>query len=422
MTPMGRLALLLLLTLPVVAAERRSVPVRMVETPSLRAVPRVTFPTAHFTLVVRRPSGLEGLPDLSGVARFASVKLGSRLVAMAFDAPEGTAALGLLYSGDEEPAVGRARPLGTEGFRIDFEAVDCSGVRCNVSLLDRSARAVTGSLELSHHRRGRAALGGAVREVILVDADADGRFNGGRDRWIAIRRDRVKKVPTLRQPEASLLKEPQIPFAPDGLALMVESVARDGSSLVLVQDRPKMAMAEVLDRRYGEVRAEHFGRFELERASFALKWGLDPTRPVADPPAAWRSMTLTKARVTARQQQKPLLVAFYSETNSWCYRYEYYTFPDREVDSLLRRFVLVRIDVEKDREGTYRQSGARGLPTLMPRDSAGKPVSFRMRNRDPQGKVHDLEQLETMITGWQRPQELAVNLRRILKAAAVDAG
>ncbi|MHC4931503.1 MAG: thioredoxin family protein [Planctomycetota bacterium] len=419
---MGRLALLLFFALPGFAAERRSVPVRMVETPSLRAVPRVTFPTAHFTLVVRRPAGLDGLPDLTAGARFASVRLGSRPIVLAFDAPAGTAALGMLYSAGKEPAVGRARPLGTEGFRIDFEAVACSGVRCNVSLLDRGARAVTGSLELSHHRRGRAALGGAVREVILVDADADGHFNGGRDRWIAIRMDRVKKVPALREPEASLLNEPQIPFAPDGLALMVERVARDGSSLVLVQDRPKMAMAEVLDRRYGEVRAEHFGRFELERASFELKWGLDPTRPVADRPLAWQSMTLTEARVTARKQGKPLLVAFYSETNTWCYRYEYYTFPDKEVDSLLRRFVLVRIDVEKDREGTYRQSGARGLPTLMPRDPAGKPVSFRVRNRDPQGKVHDLEQSETMITGWQRPQELAVNLRRILQAAAVDAG
>jgi hypothetical protein len=54
----------------------------------------------------------------------------------------------------------------------------------------------------------------------------------------------------------------------------------------------------------------------------------------------------------------------------------------------------------------------------MPLTTAGEPVRFTFRSRGRDKKVADLERKESMITGWQRPTELVVNLRRILKACS----
>ena len=87
-------------------------------------------------------------------------------------------------------------------------------------------------------------------------------------------------------------------------------------------------------------------------------------------------------------------------------------------DALLRRFVLINIDVDKDSEQSYEQAGARGLPALVPFTRNGRPVAFKLRALEEDGKVRDLgTEEESMITGWQRPQELIVNLQRILDRA-----
>ena len=194
---------------------------------------------------------------------------------------------------------------------------------------------------------------------------------------------------------------------------MIENVAPDGRSLTLVLDEPKTSVRAILRRRYREVRADHYRAFEREMVDFVQKQQLDPKRPFAKKTVSWKSLTLTKARALARKQKKPLLVNFFTETNAWSYRYDFYTFPDAEVDALLRKFVLVRIDAEKDPEKAYQKNDARGFPTLMPFTSQGNPVTFRVRNSD-----RDLSKKERMITGWQRPQELVINLKRILKACS----
>ena len=145
---------------------------------------------------------------------------------------------------------------------------------------------------------------------------------------------------------------------------------------------------------------------------------LDPRRPRADEPVTWPESSLTEAQARAHDAGRPLLIHFFSETNAWCYRYDFYTFPDREVDALLRLFVLARIDVDKDRAKSYQELGGRGMPTLMPLKASGERISFRLRTRDAEGKIGDLgPKEEQMVTGWQRPQELIVNLKRILDAA-----
>lgn len=406
----------LLLAAAVSAQERQTVVVDLAETPSADSVPRVTFPKAVFTLGETRPGGLDGLPELTEAARFGSASIGGRTLPFAFDAPEGAFALGLCYGGAGEPVRGRARPLRADELAVDFFGVPKGVTRWNVRLVYQGLNLAEAQIEPTFHRRGRAVIHGAVREVLLVDGDGDARYDGPDDRWIALRLDRVSKVNVLRRAESFLLKEPQIPFLKGGLALTVEKVAADGSTLVLVADRPTTDPAEVLARRYREVREAHFADFRAESREFTERMGLDPARPRAAEPAPWLEVPLSEAKTRAKREGKPLLVFFFAETNEWCYRYDYYTFPDREVDRLLRRFVLVRIDVEKDAEHAYQRVGARSLPTLVPFTTAGGPISFTLRHTG-EGQPADLPEPEKMISVWQRPQELATNLKRILAAS-----
>jgi len=416
---MARIPALLLLLASVAAAQGERVGVRLEERRTVSAQPRIAFPQVRLELQSRRPPDLQGIPELSEAGRYARVELGAgRAFHVALDAEGGALALGLLYTGVGKPAIGHARADGQGGLLVDFTDVAAPRIHIDVRLRYRGLELADAALQPSRHRYGRAAIGTLPWDVILIDADGDGRYDGTDDRWIALRRNRAKTTRTLRKPDAMLLSEPQIPFFKDGRALTVGDVAPDGSSLVLRLGRPQMGLADVLRRRYDEVRATHFRRFAREQAAFMARNDLDGKRPRTSDPAPWLDVLLSQAKATARKSGRPLLVHFFTESNAWCFRYDYYTFPDRDVDALLRRFVLVRIDAEKDPERSYEKSGARGLPVLVPLTAEGEPISFRVRSRDENGRVVDLKENEHMIMAWQRPQELEKNLERILARVA----
>ena len=50
----------------------------------------------------------------------------------------------------------------------------------------------------------------------------------------------------------------------------------------------------------------------------------------------------------------------------------------------------------------------------LPLTADGKGIRFRLRHRRADGAVEDLAKKESMVTGWQRPHELVVNLKRML--------
>jgi len=409
-----RPGLLLLVLAGLVSAQGLRATVRLDEVRTTEAQPFVGFPQVEFTPFARRP---RECPErkLSDMARYAVVELGGKRIGLAFDAPEGALALGLLHVGERDAVLGRAR-TAPGGLLVDFADVPGDPVSIDVRLQYEGLRIVRAGLQPSRHRRGKTVLGGVRREVILVDADADGRYDGADDRWIALRPERLNETKALKKTDMLLLREPQVPFDPDGRALMVDEVAADGASLRMILDRPRMTREDVLRRRSAEVRAEHFQQFAKEREAFMARNGMT-ARPTVREAALWADTPLSEAKEMARREGKPLLVFFYTESNPWSFRYDYYTFPDREVDELLRRFVLVRIDAEKDEEQSYAAAGARGLPCLVPFTEEGEAVSFRFRMRDDTGEVSDLTKEERMITGWQRPEEFAENLRRVLKAA-----
>jgi hypothetical protein len=414
-----RILLSLLLLPPILLAQDRSAAdVRLEERRSAEVRPLVLFPRFPLDLQPERPPGFEQVPELSDEGRYASVELGRRTLRLGFDAPPGALALGLLHCGGEEPARGRARvDPQSKALLVDFRDVDATGLRIDVRLRYQGTELRSAFLQPARHRRGRAVLGGIVHEVILVDEDANGRYDDPGDRWIALRADRLKQRSQLRRAEMNLRIHPQIPFFEDGTALMVVKVAADGSSLVLVRDRPEVPAERVLSTRFAEVRDSYFESFKKERLRFADRHRLDLRRPRSPRTVVWPAGTLTAARKIARREGKPLLAWYITESNPWCFRLAYYTFTDREVAELLENFVLVVIDVEKDPERSYAKCGARGLPTLLPLTADGEPIRFKVRHATLQGNVEDLKEPDTLLTGWQRPQELATNLKRILRAA-----
>lgn len=410
---MSRL-LVLLAFAAAASAQALRVPVKLEEVRSVEAQPFVAFPLREFPLGKERPPECPAR-ELSKDARYAVVELGGRRVGLAFDVPEGALALGLLHVGGGKAVLGRARPA-QDGLVVDFTDAG-EPVKLDVRLAYQGLDVARAGLQPSRHRRGQTSIGGERREVILVDADGDGRYDGAGDRWIALRPARLAETKVLQRTDMLRPGEPQVPFEADGRALMVEKVAADGSSLVLVLDTPRMPREAVMRRRLAEVREDHFERFAREEATFRAKNGLAAFRPRVDAAAPWLDIPLSEAKAAAAREKKPLLAFLYTETNAASFLYDYYTLPDREVDELLRRFVLVRIDAEKDPEKSYAAVGARALPCLVPFTAEGEHVEFRFRMRDETGEMFDFAENERMVTGWQGPVEFAENLRRILKAA-----
>jgi len=408
-------ALLLLVpaTLAAAGEEQAEVKVELESVASNAAQPRLLFPRLPLTL---GRDAVEGLPALSAEGRTVSLRAGGKDLRFALDAPEGSRALGILRTRDGKSYTGTADAAGRDAFRVQFSDAVVEGVPLNVMLLYRGGLLSEATAEPAHHRRGRVFFEGAVRVVLLIDTDGDGKFNGADDRWMALREDRSRRVTTLRAPVATRRDEPQVPFEEDGSALMIRDVAEDGSSVRLVRGPPSQPLDRVLTRRYLEFRTEYFAAFGREGESFERRAGLDPDRPRVDEALSWPRETLEAAQERARRSRKPLLVAYYTETNHWWWRYLYTTFRDAEIDRLLRRFELVAIDAEKDPADSYKKSGARALPALQFFTPEGQAVAFRLRSRDKSGEVRELGETKTGITGWQRPADLAANLQRVLAA------
>ena len=407
-----------LLCAPLLAApDAAAAKVTLRSVASADAQPRPTFPQLPLTLTKERPSSAGALPQLSDAGRYASVRAAGKDLVCGFDALGGSFALGKLHIGKAPPVTGRARPQGKDGFRVEFLDVSVGTARFDFWLEYRGTRITDAACEPSRHRRGKIVFEGEIRDVILVDGDGDGRYNGQEDRWIALKTDRTRRFTSLHKPAMSRLNEPQVPFAEDGSALMVREVTADGSSLLLVRGKPRMALAKVLARRYEEFRTDHFREFRRERAHFERQAHMDKKRPRTKAAVVWPRIDLEEAKARARKTGRPLLVAYYTETNVWWWRYLYYTFPDREVDRLLRQFVLAAIDAEKGGVESFQKSGAKSLPALIAYTPSGTTIPFRFRSRDQNGNVRDLEITRNGATGWLTPQDLAVNLQRMLAGA-----
>jgi thioredoxin-like negative regulator of GroEL len=89
------------------------------------------------------------------------------------------------------------------------------------------------------------------------------------------------------------------------------------------------------------------------------------------------------ARAASQRSRKPMLVEFYADWCSPCKKMEQTTFKDAEVGKLLRRFVVVRVDIDRERE-LARTYQVESIPHSIIVSSSGKVVREALGYRDPQ--------------------------------------
>jgi thioredoxin-related protein len=104
----------------------------------------------------------------------------------------------------------------------------------------------------------------------------------------------------------------------------------------------------------------------LAALAVALLAAALPAAAAPEPGAAvWRT-ELEPALAEARRSGRPLLVDLYAEWCTWCHRLDREVFSTPRFAELARDFVLLRVDVEDEGEGTWlmERLGASSLPTL----------------------------------------------------------
>jgi uncharacterized protein len=142
-----------------------------------------------------------------------------------------------------------------------------------------------------------------------------------------------------------------------------------------------------------------FERFDKERDSFVEMRKVDTSRPKAETPIAWKSMTFDEGVALAKKTGKPLFVDVMAFWCVWCYRLDYYTYPDKEVAALLNeKFIPVKIIQELDTAGDYdkvrKLIESRGIPAMGIFGGDGKLIH--------------------KIGGWKKPADFVKELEKAL--------
>lgn len=75
----------------------------------------------------------------------------------------------------------------------------------------------------------------------------------------------------------------------------------------------------------------------------------------------------------AKKKNKPVLLDIVAEWCGYCQKMQKEVYPSRSVQKLLKRFVLIRVDGEKQ-EKVSKKYGVRGFPTIVFLESNGKKI------------------------------------------------
>lgn len=109
---------------------------------------------------------------------------------------------------------------------------------------------------------------------------------------------------------------------------------------------------------------------------------------------AWHS-DLASAMSRAGQENKLVMVDFYTDWCGWCKKLEQTTFADAGVQSQLAKLVAVRLNAEKGGEKEAAQFGVQGYPTIVFLNASGKEVG-RIPGYLPPGPF--LEELKDILS------------------------
>ncbi|MCU0725457.1 MAG: thioredoxin domain-containing protein [Planctomycetes bacterium] len=248
------------------------------------------------------------------------------------------------------------------------------------------------SIALWYHE-ARIKAGEKEYDARFFDGDLDGRIGSDEDGWVLSETGAPRGRPANQFGVAALSGGIFL----DGAIWRSEIGPEDS---VKITARPADG-PEPADLHAQRVRVEKlwFAIFDREREGFVKGRGLDTTRPLTEKPIDWKFVSFDEGLALAKKEGKPLFVDVLAFWCVWCYRMDYYTYPDREVAGLLDgKFIPVKIVEEQDPWGdtarVKEKLGARGIPA--------------MGVWSPEGE------LLTKISGWNSPADFVKLLNEAL--------
>jgi len=147
----------------------------------------------------------------------------------------------------------------------------------------------------------------------------------------------------------------------------------------------------------------------------------------AEVPAAWNTTSLESALVEAKRTRRPAMLVVSAVWCGPCKRLEQNVFPRSDFLDVARRFVLVKLDGDKDDGARVRQShGIQGYPTIVFFAADGREIDRWMGYREPDQFVASMKQIadnpDPASYAAQRaranPQAALGELQRACRAAA----
>jgi thiol:disulfide interchange protein len=127
----------------------------------------------------------------------------------------------------------------------------------------------------------------------------------------------------------------------------------------------------------------------------AMSLGCGPRDEVdrgATPELAW-SPSYQVALHQAAELTRPVMVDFYTDWCGWCRRLDRTTLADGRVRRALERFVLVKLNAEKEGSEAADRFGVRAYPTVVFLNAAGQEVGRIPGYLEADGFLQELEEV-----------------------------
>ena len=204
-------------------------------------------------------------------------------------------------------------------------------------------------------REGKVSVVGEEYDLALVDDDSDGQFSTG-DSWVL----RAAGTPKTELLDRDATRSMLFPSWSKDQKWMVEVKSIDPAG--------RTAALRILPAK--ETEMDFFVRVARQRQTEEEKQlNLDPLRPkAADGDAIdWlddKDKDAKYALDIAAKVQKPVLLEFRTNVCPWCAKMGQYTFRDREVVALAKRFVCARLPFAKDTDDAKKYR-VEGTPTYV---------------------------------------------------------
>ncbi|MHC4971140.1 MAG: thioredoxin family protein [Planctomycetota bacterium] len=222
----------------------------------------------------------------------------------------------------------------------------------------------TMAVERDGWREGMLTLDGKVYVVALVDDDSDGQYSTS-DAWVM--RPAADRRQLLHQDSTRSMLFPAW-SADQKWTVDVKRVDPAGRGATL-----RIRTARETERDY-------FLRVARQRQTAEERQlNLDPLRPKADQTdkVDWidnKDVQYARDIGNSPNVQKRVLLDFTSRTCPWCAKMYQYTFRDREVVQLSKRFVCAKIGFKADSDDA-KKYGVEGTPTYIVLDLNGAEIA-----------------------------------------------